>query len=370
MNRRFEGFTSSDFAAFEDRKKENPRFNEERRIVWAKMKNLQFCLDPKLRQKGFMFEGKVSQYWLNYTKRHVNGIWLAYTDVQPYYIVCQLNCGIYTGGLFAGIEINWKAESHLNNVLNYVTHNKDEFLSYLKQLNPEYAQATYGDYQLGHGKFSVLDVDRLIQALRTERDWFSLGEWYPKNESFLKSAEIVSMIPDVFETLFPLYLVFAGRRPIGNKITERLLRIGDVKKKDVAQTEKALAPEVSKLDPEELDRLIADIDKRNKTERGKRTQSTQNRPYRRNPVLSLALKLKYKDTCQVCGENSKIERGFFCDTHHLKPLRASGTDTSDNILVLCPNHHRIFDRSKVEVVSRDKSQIVAKASGQTFDIRL
>jgi hypothetical protein len=35
------------------------------------------------------------------------------------------------------------------------------------------------------------------------------------------------------------------------------------------------------------------------------------------------LKLKYKDICQACRANSKIERGSFCDTHHLIPLKAA-----------------------------------------------
>jgi hypothetical protein len=367
---RFHGFTSGDFTAFANRKGGDKRFNDERKIVWEKITNLQSCLDPKLKQRGFALEGKVSQYWLNYTKRHVSGIWLAYTDVEPYYIVCQLNCGIYKGGFFVGIEINWKAKSHLNNVLSYIKQNKDEFLSYTKQLNSDYLQVTYADCQLGPGELSVTDIDTLVQALESQSDWFSLGEWYPKNESILKSAEIVPVIPEIFETLYPLYLVFAGQRPIGNKVTEELLRIGDVRKKDMTRTENDLIPQVSKLDPKLLDKLIADIDERNKAQRGKRSSSTQNRPYRRNPVLSLALKLRYRDKCQACGENVNVERGFFCDTHHLIQLRAGGTDTSDNILVLCPNHHRIFDRSKVEIISRDKSTIVANASGQTIHVKI
>jgi len=359
----------SDFSAFEDRKLEDARFNKERKIVWKKMRSLQSCLDPLLKKIGFLLEGKVSQYWLNYTKTRVNGIWLAYTDVEPYYIVCQLNCGIYRDGFFVGIEINWKASSHLSNVLNYIIHNKEEFLSYIRQLNPKYVQVTYGNCELP-SDVSSEELDVLIDALKTESDWFSIGELYPKNEGFLRNKKVVSRIPPVFETLLPLYYVFAGRRPVGNKPTEKLLRIGDVKERDLRRIEKALVQETSRLTNEERDELISDIDKRNEAEKGKRAQPTQNRRYKRNPVLSLLLKLKYKDSCQVCGENYRIEKGFFCDTHHLLPLRLGGKDTSDNILVVCPNHHRIFERCKVDIILKGKETLIIKACDQTLNIRL
>lgn len=369
MSKLFNGFTQSDFSAFAEKKREDPRFNEERKIVWEKMKNLQSDLDVELKRRGFMLDGKVSQYWINYTKRHVNGIWLAYTDIKPYYVVCQLNCGIYRDGFFVGIEINWKAKPHLNNVANFAKHNKDEFLSYVKKLDSKYLRISYGSWQADPSRITASDLDELLDTLNTESEWFDLGEWYPKTESFLANAEIVSKIPVVFESLFSLYLVFAGRRPIGQNKTERFLRIGDVRREEIVQAEKELAPEISKLTDNELDELIANINNRNRSESPHR-RAHEAKTYRRNPVLSSALKQKHKDRCQVCNSTFKIDRGFFCDTHHIKPLRAGGMDVSDNILVLCPNHHRIFDRSKFEVISRDKSTLVIRIANQTFRIAL
>lgn len=365
----FSGFTQSDFSAFAERKQKAPRFNEERKIVWEKMKNLQAYLDVELKRRGFILEGKVSQYWINYTKRQVDGIWLAYTDVKPYYIVCQLNCGIYRDGFFAGIEINWKAKTHLDNVANLVKHNKDEFLSYVKKLNSKYLQISYGSWQADPNNITASDLDGLLDTLNAESEWFNLGEWYPKTESFLANTEIVPKIPVVFESLFPLYLVFAGRRPAGQKKTEKLLRIGDVRREEIVKAEKELVPEINKLTDNELDELIADIDSRNRRENTHR-RAHETKTYRRNPVLSSALKQKRKDRCQVCNCSFKIDRGFFCDTHHIKPLRSGGLDVSDNILVLCPNHHRIFDRSQFEVISRNRSTLLIKIADQTFTIAL
>jgi len=201
MSRLFVGFSQSDFSAFREEKRENPKFNRERKAVWQKMRNLQTYLDIELKQRGFTLEGKVSQYWINYTKRHVNGIWLAYTDVKPYYIVCQLNCGIYRDGFFAGIEINWKAKHHLENVADFIRHNKDEFLSYVNKLDRDFMHIRYGSWGIGLDRLRASDLEDLLDALENEKLWFDLGEWYPKRESFLKSSEIIPRISRVFETL-------------------------------------------------------------------------------------------------------------------------------------------------------------------------
>lgn len=369
MSRLFAGFTQSDFSAFREEKRENPKFNKERKTVWQKMRKMQPYLDIELKQRGLALEGKVSQYWINYTKRRVNGIWLAYTDVKPYYIVCQLNCGIYKDGFFAGIEINWKAKHHLENVAEFIRHNKDEFLSYVNKLDPDFMQISYGSWSIGSGRIRTSDLDGLLDTLEYEKSWFNLGEWYPKAESFLKSSEIIPRIIKVLETLYPLYLVFAGRRPIGKRKIERLQRVGDVMKEDLVRTEKELVTEISQLSGDEVDELIANIDKRNRTESASR-DTRETRPFRRDPALSATLKTKYKDRCQICHTTYRISRGFFCDTHHIKPLSAGGMDVSANILVLCPNHHRLFDRSPIKVISRDKSKIKIKVGEQVFEVKL
>jgi len=365
----FGGFVPSDFSAFKKKKQKDPKFNDERKVVWKKMEGLQSSLDMELRRRGLALKGNVSQYWINYTKRQVNGIWLAYTEVKPYYRGCQLNCGIYEEGVFTGIEINEKAKADLNHVAEFINNNKDEFLFYAKRLDPYYVRIGYGNWGFESDHISISDLDYLLAAIGREYSWFDLGEWYPKADSILTRSDFTSRIADIFEILLPLYLVFLGGRPLGRRKVDRLLRIGDVREKEINRREKDLASEVSELTEKELDELIANIDRRNESEDVYR-YSRETKTYRRNPVLSSALKKKYKDKCQVCGCTFQIDRGFFCDTHHLKPLKAGGIDISDNILVLCPNHHRIFDRSRIEIISRNESKIKVEASKQVFDIEL
>jgi len=366
---RFNGFVKSDFSVFSEEKRKDPKFNEERKSVWEKIRTIQSYLDRELGQMGFGLEGKVSQYWINSVKPHVNGIWLAYTDVKPYYLSCQLNCGIYSEGFFAGIEINSKARDDLSRVAEFIEHNPDEFLGYVRRLDPQYLMIDYGDWMPEPDQISTSDLDALRDAIHNEIHWFSLGEYYRKTEDFLADPDFLAGITDIFELLFPLYLVFLGRRPLGRMKTDKLLRIGDAKQKEIARKEMELATDVTQLSERELNELIAIIDQRNKSESTCMLRR-ENEVYRRNPALSSMLKQKRKDKCQICSTTFKVESGFFCDTHHLLPLRAGGLDVSDNILVLCPNHHRIFERARgnVRVISRNKLKITVRAGCSSFDV--
>ena len=77
--------------------------------------------------------------------------------------------------------------------------------------------------------------------------------------------------------------------------------------------------------------------------------------YYRDPLLAESLKSIYDHRCQVCGMNFKIKyEEPFAETHHIHSLSKGGLDISKNIIVICPNHHRIihktdakFDRSKL-----------------------
>jgi hypothetical protein len=77
--------------------------------------------------------------------------------------------------------------------------------------------------------------------------------------------------------------------------------------------------------------------------------------YYRDPLLAESLKSIYDHRCQVCGMNFKIKYDEpFAETHNILSLNEGGLDISKNIIVICPNHHRIihktgaqFDRTKL-----------------------
>lgn len=71
--------------------------------------------------------------------------------------------------------------------------------------------------------------------------------------------------------------------------------------------------------------------------------------YYRDPFLSESLKALYDHRCQVCGMNFKIKyEEPFSETHHINPLSSGGLDVSKNIIVICPNHHRIIHKTNAQ----------------------
>jgi hypothetical protein len=69
----------------------------------------------------------------------------------------------------------------------------------------------------------------------------------------------------------------------------------------------------------------------------------------RDPLLSESLKALYDHRCQVCGMNFKIKyEKPFSETHHIDSLSQGGLDISKNIIIICPNHHRIIHKTNAE----------------------
>jgi hypothetical protein len=66
----------------------------------------------------------------------------------------------------------------------------------------------------------------------------------------------------------------------------------------------------------------------------------------RNQALVDGLKAFYECRCQICGQDFEARYGVpFAETHHIKYLQAGGLDISTNIVVICPNHHRIIHQT-------------------------
>lgn len=65
----------------------------------------------------------------------------------------------------------------------------------------------------------------------------------------------------------------------------------------------------------------------------------------RNTETARKLKTLYDSRCQVCGVRLETAAGAYAEAAHIRPLGAphDGSDTADNLLCLCPNHHVLFD---------------------------
>ena len=71
----------------------------------------------------------------------------------------------------------------------------------------------------------------------------------------------------------------------------------------------------------------------------------------RNPLLAQRIKRAYDWTCQMCGTRIESPLGPYAEAAHIKPLGRpdDGPDVEENMLCLCPNHHKLLDSGGVVV---------------------
>ena len=83
----------------------------------------------------------------------------------------------------------------------------------------------------------------------------------------------------------------------------------------------------------DMEVVEADVPQRSKLETYRILRDTQ---------LARALKVRYGDTCQICGTQIALSDGkTYSEAHHIRPLGHphNGPDVAENILILCPNCH-------------------------------
>lgn len=82
------------------------------------------------------------------------------------------------------------------------------------------------------------------------------------------------------------------------------------------------------------------------TQIGKNIRGNRNPNFRgtNNRVTARDNAVKYfGNKCMVCGWNVTV------DVHHIIPRRQHGTNNMDNLIVLCPNHHRLADIGQLDI---------------------
>ena len=65
----------------------------------------------------------------------------------------------------------------------------------------------------------------------------------------------------------------------------------------------------------------------------------------RDQGLPLIIKEMYEYKCQICGVRLESGDYWYAEAAHIRALGEphNGSDTIENILCLCPNHHKLFD---------------------------
>ncbi len=98
---------------------------------------------------------------------------------------------------------------------------------------------------------------------------------------------------------------------------------------------------------------------------------THGKIYKRDNKSVVDIKIVRGKKCQICGTFILTkDNKHYVEAAHIKPKRDKGPETFDNIIVLCPNHHKEFDYGATVIISQDEENITFEMNGISYTVRL
>lgn len=93
--------------------------------------------------------------------------------------------------------------------------------------------------------------------------------------------------------------------------------------------------------------------------------------YKRNNKTIALIKILRNFECQICGMSILKKDGTkYIEAAHITPKHKKGKESAENIILLCPNHHKEFDLGHCEVIERNLNEIWLKLNGNKYNIKL
>lgn len=127
-----------------------------------------------------------------------------------------------------------------------------------------------------------------------------------------------------------------------------------VKHFDKSKTKEQILADLKKMKPTDSEEIVVN-----------------HKTYKRDNKTIAQIKILRDFKCQICSTTIKKKDGtFYIEAAHIKPKQLKGRETLDNILLLCPNHHKEFDFGHLEIKNHDKEQIEFILNGQQYKIKL
>ena len=93
--------------------------------------------------------------------------------------------------------------------------------------------------------------------------------------------------------------------------------------------------------------------------------------YKRDNKIIAQLKIYRDFKCQMCETYILKKDGtYYIEAAHIKPKSQKGSESPDNILILCPNHHKEFDLGEREILVHNKDRIKFLLNGRMYEFDL
>ena len=129
--------------------------------------------------------------------------------------------------------------------------------------------------------------------------------------------------------------------------------------------------EIAEFYKNEKDRneLIAELEKNKNFEDGEVTVNVKK--YKRNNKTIALIKLLRNFECQICNKYIlKKDGSKYIEAAHINPKHKKGKEVEENIILLCPNHHKEFDYGSLNIIEHTKEIIVFELNDKNHTINL
>ena len=99
--------------------------------------------------------------------------------------------------------------------------------------------------------------------------------------------------------------------------------------------------------------------------------TVNHKAYKRDNKTIALIKILRNHECQICGMSiMKRDGSKYVEAAHIIPKHKRGNEKPDNIILLCPNHHKEFDLGHCEIKTHTKDKIKFIMNGNKYEISL
>lgn len=99
--------------------------------------------------------------------------------------------------------------------------------------------------------------------------------------------------------------------------------------------------------------------------------TVHHKTYKRDNKTIAQIKILRDFKCQICSTTIiKKDGSKYVEAAHIKPKHQQGRETPDNIILLCPNHHKEFDLGQLEIQLHNTKEICFLLNGQRHKLKL
>lgn len=179
----------------------------------------------------------------------------------------------------------------------------------------------------------------------------------------IEALKVSGMRKDEFEKLTDIFEFVTGKK----YSVETLDHFG-IDEKEQDELAEEMSNEVS-VDSNKRKEIIKELN--SLTPQSPEIIEYKGRAYKRDNKTVAQLKILRYFKCQICNNNIiKKDGSPYIEAAHIRRKSDKGTEMPNNILILCPNHHKEFDLGDKRIVEHTDKGISFELNRKRYDLKL